>query len=201
MADQMQLPMGNAKSEKRVLYFDLETLRSAGEVGGWGFIEKMGMACGVCFDTRDEKYHVYDEPDVEKLISHLSSADLVIGFNHVKFDYKVLSAYSNVNLRLRPNFDMLVDIESLLGFRLPLQALAMATLGEAKSADGLQSLKWVKEGRMDLVREYCQRDVEVTKRVFEFGATEGRVFYEKAGKKMEIPVRWKVDELTSSRRQ
>ena len=39
--------------------------------------------------------------------------------------------------------------------------LALETLDVPKSADGLQSLEWFKEGRMDLIEEYCRKDTQV----------------------------------------
>ena len=37
---------------KNIVYFDLETQKSAEEVGGWGNISKMGMSVGVTYSTR-----------------------------------------------------------------------------------------------------------------------------------------------------
>jgi len=73
--------------------------------------------------------------------------------------------------------DMLEEIHRRLGFRLSLGHLAGATLGERKSADGLQSLRWWKEGRLDLIEEYCRRDVDVTRALYEFGRAHGYLVY------------------------
>jgi len=187
------------KKVSRVVVFDLETLRSAGEVGGWENIHRMGMACGVCYDSLDQEFHVYDEKDVPLLIEHLQRADLIVGFNHIRFDYRVLSGYTRFNYSALPNFDILQDVERILGFRLKLDSLAKSTLGETKSADGLQSLRWVKEGRLDLVREYCKKDVDVTKKLFESGAQKNFVTYEHNGLPTKIPVQWKIDDLIRAR--
>ncbi len=176
MADQLSLLAPGKPKDPNLVYFDLETARSADEVGGWANVKGMGMACGVCFDTWDGQFHVYDEKDVPRLIGHLKRADLIVGFNHLRFDYEVLSAYSSVDLRRLPNFDILEDITRILSHRLKLDSLVKATLGTQKSADGFQSLRWVKEGRMDLVREYCKKDVEVTRDLFLFGPGRGKCF-------------------------
>lgn len=196
MADQLSLLSPSSPKGPNVVYFDLETSRSADEVGGWSNIKGMGMACGVCFDTWDGQFHVYEEAETAKLVEHLKRSDLVIGFNHIRFDYEVLTAYSSDNLRSLPNFDILDDVTRILGHRLKLDSLAKATLGTAKSADGLQSLRWVKEGRMDLVREYCKKDVEVTRDLFLHGLKNGEVFYEQRGEKVRIPVDWGLEKLT-----
>ena len=199
MTDQLSFP-GLAQTAPRVVFFDLETLRSAGEVGGWDAIDRMGMACGVTYDTLEGKYDTFKEEDAPALVNQLRRADLVIGFNQIRFDYRVLSAYTAVDLSRIPSFDILVDITRILGHRLKLDSLATATLGEGKTADGMQSLRWVREGRIDLVCEYCRKDVEVTKKLFEYGSREGRVFFEKAGANVAIPVDWNVERLVTQAR-
>jgi DEAD/DEAH box helicase domain-containing protein len=198
MAEQLSL-LDGIRPRPRVLTFDLETLRSANEVGGWENLRSMGMACGVVHDSSDNSYHVYDESQAGDLVAHLEKGDLVVGFNHVGFDYGVLAAYTQENLRALPNFDILTDVTRLLGHRLKLNTLVAATLGDAKSADGMQSLQWVKEGKFDLVKEYCKKDVEVTKRLFEYGIKQGKVFYyDREGDSVQLAVEWDVDALIRS---
>ncbi|SVE19796.1 uncharacterized protein METZ01_LOCUS472650, partial [marine metagenome] len=43
-------------SGPRVQVFDLETQKSAEEVGGWGNIHKMGLAVGVVWDSLDQEF-------------------------------------------------------------------------------------------------------------------------------------------------
>ena len=192
----MSLLDKSALPKRRVLVFDLETLRSAYDVGGWENLKAMGMACGVVHDSFDNQYHVYEESQVSQLVEHLKKGDLIVGFNHIGFDYGVLAGYTAENLRTLPNFDILGDVVRLLGHRLKLNSLVTATLGETKSADGIQSLQWVKEGKMDLVREYCKKDVEVTKRLFEHGAKQRRVqYYDLDGNPVTLPVDWDIETL------
>lgn len=58
------------------LVFDLETQRSALEVGGWQNIADMKMSVGVVWDSSQQRHCVYYENDVMALIRHLKS-DLV----------------------------------------------------------------------------------------------------------------------------
>ena len=86
---------------------------------------------------------------------------------------------------------MLKLIKNRHGFRLKLGDLAEANLGAGKSADGLQSLAWFKEGRLDLIEEYCRRDVEVTARLFFLGRERGYLLYQDhAGRSVRLPVTW-----------
>lgn len=197
--DQLSLLSGLQTQQYRILYFDLETLRSADEVGGWGNVKDMGVACGVIFDSKTNEYFTYEEKDVDKMIDHLCSADLVVGYNHIFFDYTVLKGYSNVNFSALSNFDMMVDIEKTLGRRMKLDSLVKATLKKQKSADGLQSLQWVKEGRMDLVKAYCKTDVEVTKDLFLFGVENRKIFYSDRDQLKELPISWEIEALVGDK--
>jgi hypothetical protein len=71
-------------------------------------------------------------------------------------------------------------------------AIAKATLGATKTADGLQSVEWFKNGELDKVAEYCKADVDITRRVYEFGRDNGHIFYKsKLGSKLKVEVKWK----------
>ena len=100
---------------KNIVYFDLETQRSANDVGGWNHIDRMGMSVGVTYSTTRGGYMVYGEPQVNDLIQELQRADLVVGFNHIRFDYKVLEGYSVFDFSQVPSLDMLVDLNERLG--------------------------------------------------------------------------------------
>jgi DEAD/DEAH box helicase domain-containing protein len=136
--------------EPRVLYFDLETQKSAEDVGGWGNIHLMKLAVGVVWDSLEKKHNVYLEHEARQLVEKLQTADLVVGFNVIGFDYTVLQPEASIDLQDLKTFDMLVDIKKKLGFRLSLDHLAGHTLNAKKSADGLISLQWYKEGKIPL---------------------------------------------------
>jgi len=86
---------------------------------------------------------------------------------------------------------MLRDIHQALGFRLPLQALAEATLGVGKSADGLQSVRWFRAGELEKVIEYCRRDVQITMKFYEYGHQRGHVLYwDRQGTMRKVFVNW-----------
>ena len=88
-----------------------------------------------------------------------------------------------------PSLDLLRRIEELLHYRVSLDNVAQATLHEGKSADGLQALRWWKEGRVEEIAAYCRKDVDVTRRVYLFGRARGYVlFRNKAGQRVRLPV-------------
>ena len=163
--------------QSNIIYFDLETQKSAREVGGWSYIDRMKLAIAVTFSAADQQYTTFQEADVAQLIDQLTRADLIVGFNLKGFDYVVLRPYTQINLWQLPTFDMLEHVRRALGFRLSLDALAKETLRESKSADGLQSLRWWKAGKVDLVAEYCRKDVEITKRLHEYACQNGHLLF------------------------
>ncbi|HYG61943.1 MAG TPA: Zn-binding domain-containing protein, partial [Thermoanaerobaculia bacterium] len=158
--------------------FDLETIRSATDVGGWGNAHRMGVAIGVACILEEGRFEVYGEGQVRSLAETLRAATLVVGFNIKRFDYKVLAGYTGEDYcRTLPTLDLLESVNSRLGFRVGMGHLAQETLGTAKSADGLQSLAWVKQGRLDLVESYCRKDVEILRDLYLHGRREGCIFY------------------------
>ena len=175
--------------EKRLVAFDLETKRSADEVGGWNNSHLMGLAVGVVYDALDDKYYTYEEDEVDELIERLWAADLVIGFNHLRFDYAVLSAYSTKKFKSRPNLDLLKEIYQVLHRRIGLGDLGLATLDREKTADGLQSLRWYKEGKIDLIKSYCREDVRLTWDLYAFARDNGYLLYDDRQKgRLRIPL-------------
>jgi DEAD/DEAH box helicase domain-containing protein len=174
-----------------VLVFDLETQRSAEDVGGWGFASKMGMALAVVYDVTHGAYRTYYEADVDRLLLDLALADRVVGFNIDRFDLAVLSGYTDRDLGRIRTLDLLAEIHRSVGFRVSLNHLSEVNLGESKAGDGLQSLKWWKEGRIDLIEHYCRKDVEVTLRLWELGRAQGFLLHrDKAGRTLRIPAVW-----------
>ena len=174
-----------------ILVFDLETQRSADEVGGWGQVARMGVALAVVYDVGRSAYRTYYEADVDRLLLDLALADRVVGFNIDRFDLQVLRGYTDRDLRRIRTLDLLGEIRRTVGFRVSLNHLAEVNLGESKAGDGLQSLRWWKEGRIDLIEHYCRKDVDVTKRLWELGAAQGFVLHrDKAGRTLRIPTPW-----------
>jgi DEAD/DEAH box helicase domain-containing protein len=176
---------------KNTVIFDLETQYAADEVGGWSHIRDMRLAVGVTYNVETDTYSSFTEKEADVLIKTLQEADLVVGYNLLRFDYEVLRAYTDDPLSDLPTVDMLQDLYRALGWRPKLDDLAAATLGERKSADGLQAVRWFREGQLDKVIDYCRRDVEVTWLVYEFGQSNGYVQYRDRRWRMHrVPVRW-----------
>lgn len=181
---------------KNIVYFDLETQRSADEVGGWDKISRMGMSVGVAYSTASGAYKIYGEPQVDELLRDLQRADLVVGFNNLRFDYEVLHGYTALDLRQLPTLDMMAALQAKLQHRLSLDAIATATFGVEKTAEGMQAIAWFKAGKLLEIAEYCCYDVKITKLVHEYGARHHRLHYQnRFGKKLTVPVDWSLEAI------
>ena len=181
-------------ADRNFVYFDLETQRSANDVGGWANKARMGMSVGVTFSTRSQEYTIYGEEDADALINEIMAADLVIGYNHVSFDYEVLMGYSTWEIGAAAHsLDLMVDLEESLGHRIKLEAVAAACLGSGKSADGIDAIKWWQQGEVMKIAEYCCFDVKVTKLVHEYGVQHGFVRYaDRFGNIQKVAVNWQA---------
>jgi DEAD/DEAH box helicase domain-containing protein len=157
--------------------FDIETKRGPREVGGW-IPERMGLAVAVTWDEING-FREWFREDVKGLIRELSSFGHVVGFNVLRFDYRVLARYQrNVSRLLAPKtLDILADIYQALGFRVSLDNVARATLGRGKIATAHQAGKWWREGNRDLVAKYCRGDVELTRDIYAYGLSHGVIYY------------------------
>lgn len=169
--------------------FDLETQRSAKEVGGWHMAHRMKVSCGVVYDSRDDTYSVYLEDQLEQLIEHLKALDLVVGFNSKRFDYQVLSGYTDYDFNRLPSLDLLELVHKQLGFRLSLDHLAQETLNAKKSGSGLDALAWWQQGEIDKITAYCRKDVKITRDLYRFARDEGYLIYrQKEGDRFRVPL-------------
>ena len=175
-----------------IVYFDLETQKSAAEVGGWGHIDRMGVSVAVLYHSDKGEYAVYLEKDVDRLIADLRRADLVVGFNVLRFDYTVLTAYSVFDFSTVPTLDLMVSLEEKIKHRVGLDAVAEATCGVKKTASGMEAIQWWREGKQKQVAEYCCYDVKTTRLVHEHGVRTGKVSYvsHKTFLKQSVSVDW-----------
>ena len=172
--------------------FDIETKKSFDEVGGRTFFDKLGVSVVGAYVYGKNEYAAFEEHEIPEFEKLILSAPRVIGFNIHHFDLPVLQPYISWNLKSLPTLDLMDDVKKSLGFRLYLDSLAEATLGVRKSGDGMQALRWYKEGKIDEIKKYCLKDVEITKNLYDFGRKNGHVlFYSReANGRVAIPVVW-----------
>ncbi len=172
------------------LVLDLETQRLAQEVGGWAHVELLGLAVAVTLDVEAGTVRRFVEADAPQLVRHLSRADAIIGYNVLRFDFAVLRPYG-----FQPEgiatIDLLDHLYRRLGFHVALDNVANATLGEQKSADGIQAVTWFRQGELEKVFAYCESDARLTHRLWEHGRNNRSVrFRDRDFRLRQVPVSW-----------
>lgn len=174
------------------LVMDLETQKDFNEVEGRK-PELLGISVAGVYSYEENRYDAYLEADLkEKLAPRIQNASLLIGFNIRRFDLAVLQPYLPFSVTPLPVLDIMEDVVKNLGHRLSLESLAQATLGRGKSGHGLEALRWYKEGRLDLITQYCLDDVKLTKELFDYGKIHGKLFATNrfGNEKLQIAVFW-----------
>jgi len=174
------------------VFLDVETKQTFDQVGGY-FPEKLGISfVGVCvrdgFIGPGEMMSFFEE-NLADLFPVLEQADVVIGFNSDGFDLPALSPHYSGSMAKLPSLDLMDRIKKSVGHRIGLNAVAQATLGTGKSGNGLDAIRFYKEGNRQALEKYCLQDVAVTRDVYDFGLKQGLVkFKNKWNRLIECPV-------------
>lgn len=190
MSSLIQSQTSNGVNE---IVFDVETKKSFDEVGGRNNLAALGVSVLGAYFYRDGSFKAYEEHELPEFEQELENADRVIGFNIRNFDLPVLQPYmKRVMLGALPALDIFDDVTAKLGHRISLDALAKATLGAQKSGHGLEALQWFREGRVQEVKDYCLKDVELTRDLYEFGKKQGHLLFDSIvdGKRYAVSVDW-----------
>ncbi|MBI5151569.1 MAG: hypothetical protein HZA34_03270 [Candidatus Pacebacteria bacterium] len=160
------------------VFLDVETQKSFDQVGG-NFPDRLGISfVGICmregFDGKG-KMEGFFEQDLPKLWPIVEHADVIVGFNIVSFDIETFRPYYSGNLAHWPVLDMLDRFKEATGHRVSLDSIAGQTLGVHKSGSGLDALEFYAKKQFDKLSSYCLKDVEITRDVYDYGRTKGKV--------------------------
>ncbi len=167
----------------REVVFDIET------IGDIQDMSSMKLTVISIYEYENDAYRSFEEHELGALWPIFERAERLIGFNSEHFDIPILNRYYTGDLLKFPGLDLLKVVKEVTGRRYKLNDLAKATLQMEKSADGLQAMEWFKEGKMDLIKQYCEQDVKVTKELYDFGRKNKMIYYPAlTGELMPIPV-------------
>jgi len=181
------------------IIFDLETQNIFSDVGSSDPTD-LDISVGTFYETDTNTYTTVVIDDLHTVWPILERADALVGYNSNHFDIPLLNKYYPGDLTQIKSIDLLESIRASLGRRLRLDAVASATIGAKKSADGLQAVRWWREGKIKEIMKYCEQDVKVTKKLFEYAVAHGHVKYKDGYRKQEIPIdttTWKDKEEAS----
>ncbi len=171
----------------RYIVFDLETQNLFSDIGK-NDPALLDISVASLYDSETQLYHTVAIDELETLWPHFEHADALVGYNSNHFDIPLLNKYYPGDLTQIPSIDILESIRLSLGKRLRLDSIAEATLGTKKIGHGLEAVEWWKKGEIEKIKKYCQKDVEITKNVFEYAKTHGHVKYKDGLKLREIPI-------------
>ena len=152
--------------------FDIET------IGDIADLTTMEVTVVSIYEYEHDCYTSFERHELGKLWPIMERAARLIGYNSEHFDLPILNRYYPGNFMTFPHLDLLKVIKESIGRRLKLNDVAQATLDNVKKGgDGLQAIKWWKEGKIDEIKKYCEQDVKVTKEIYEFGKNNKQLFY------------------------
>lgn len=163
----------------RYVVYDIETELPAlkkGEAPDWGVTyasrfdpAEMGVSVLCAFDSIDGSYHVYLEDNLQDFAEIAWGADLLVGFNNIRFDNQALAA-RGIHLDSSRCYDLLQEIRTARAGNFAghsLGAMCERNLNEPKTESGAMApINWQK-GRRGTVIDYCLRDVHLTRKLFE----------------------------------
>jgi DEAD/DEAH box helicase domain-containing protein len=170
----------------RIITFDIETANWI--TGGFANVTELDIAVVGVHDSETDTYRCFLEKELPELWPVLERTDMLIGYNSDHFDIPLLNKYYPGDLGRIKSLDLLKEIYASTGRRFRLDAIADGTLGVKKIGSGAQSLKWWHDGEVEKVREYCLKDVEITRRIFDYAVANGSVKYKELGRTQEIPL-------------
>lgn len=151
----------------RYLIFDIETQNTFDEVGSRNPAD-LAISLLVVYDSATGQYASFLESELHKLWPIVERADMLVGYNSNHFDIPLLNKYYPGDLTTIKSLDLMAEIQNALGRRLRLDDVASATLGAKKSGQGLDAIRWWRAGEIEKIRTYCEKDVELTKRLFDY---------------------------------
>ncbi|MBI5004353.1 ribonuclease H-like domain-containing protein [Candidatus Kaiserbacteria bacterium] len=172
----------------RVVTFDIETANWLSDTGTNDPAD-LTIAIVCIHDSQTDQYSSYLVPELPKLWPILEQTDVLVGYNSDHFDIPLLNKYYPGDLTRIKSLDLMKEVQGVVGRRLKLDMIAEGTLNQ-KKLDGKngQSIIWWREGKIDQVREYCIKDVELTKKIFDHALAKGAIKYKELSKIHEVKI-------------
>ena len=170
----------------RQITFDIETANWLSDTGTNNPAD-LTIAIVCIHDSETGQFSSYLEHELPALWPILERADVLIGYNSDHFDIPLLNKHYPGDLTRIKSIDLMKEVQGVVGRRLKLDVLAEGTLNDKKSdGKGGQSIIWWRNGEVDKVREYCIKDVDLTRKIFDYALKNGGLKYKELGKTHEV---------------
>jgi uncharacterized protein YprB with RNaseH-like and TPR domain len=169
----------------RKIVFDIETSNIFQDVGSNNPADLSISIVGI-YQYENDKYSTFIQEEFGKLWPILENADMFITFNGDHFDIPLLNKYYPGDLLKVKSLDLLKEMHKSAGRRMKLDQIAEGTLGKPKDGNGLDALKWWKNGEIEKVKKYCLEDVRITKDVYEYALKNGKLIFKEGPNLKEV---------------
>lgn len=177
---------------KKIAVFDCEIKKRIEDCSrGWDSYDEMGISVLVMFDYRTMRYRIFDDKNHHEAALILNTYDLVVGFNTMKFDWKLVKSTwpemfppllkngDGFEIRKGRDFDILREIWLSLGLNpdkfeprthggYKLDDVAWDTIQIRKTGNGAAAPLMFQAGQFSELVDYCIEDVRIEKTLFEF---------------------------------
>ncbi len=164
----------------RKLVFDIETRNIFQDVGS-NNPEDLDISIVGLYDYETNKFESFTQEEFDKMWPYFEKAELLITYNGEHFDLPLLNKYYKKaglgDLKKIKSLDVFREIKNTNGRWLKLDKVAEGTFGLKKSGDGLEAVKWWREGKIDEIRRYCLDDVKITRNVYDFALKNKKLMF------------------------
>jgi len=162
---------------------------------GWHDLAGMGISCVCCYDFRENRYRVFMEDNIQDFALLVESRDVIVGFNNIGFDNKVLAYAINGLITVEQtlewlndkSYDILAEILAAGGGWCSLDAMVRANgLAKGKTGNGAMAPVWYQAGRIGKLVDYCLADVWLTQKLMDLILQEKVIYSSKTGQVIKI---------------
>ena len=175
-------------SDLGVVFIDVETQFLDSEVGGFENAHMMlpSVVCAYISGSRSYKWYMGEDSNrpnppnhMQELAMDLEAANLIVGFNTVDFDYRVLEPHLEkygCDLFGLPTFDLKREFDKLLGAKHTHSLDTLAGLNLHILKHKVDAVELYRQGHYHRLIDYCMRDVLITRLLFERAYNYGSLF-------------------------
>lgn len=177
------------------MVFDLETTTL---IPNNRDITKMQMAVACVYDSNNNQYAIIDDPD--RVFKMLNRANVIIGYNHLKFDLTILRNHIGEQnwaslLNEKEHIDILDEFHAFTDrrYRVSLENMSQATLNEKTYGGGKECPQRWAQGDREYVIRHNREDVRITHNLLLYGLKNGHVKYVDSNEPntvKKMPVKW-----------
>ena len=140
-------------------------------------INKMEISVVGIYSYKNNSYLTFFEDEFPKLWEYIQNATRLVGYNSDSFDIPILNKYYPEDLTKIKSVDILTTIRESIGRRLRLSCVAEGTIGDTKIAQSKDAPIMWEEKKYEELREYCLKDVELTKKIFDYANKNQKLLY------------------------